>query len=253
MGIVVGIFVLCIIVILFIPPVPQWDEYHKFSDTRSRVNIPNFGDVMSNAGFLLAGLFGLVKTIRNGLFDTHMDRIPYLIFFVGVTLTGIGSGYYHWAPSNDTLFWDRLPMTVAFMSFFAAVVSDRINRKFGIFLVLPVLLIAGAYSVIYWQLTEAEGAGDLRIYGMVQFFPLVAIPVIIWLYRDYRYTDGRMFSWIACFYICSKLLEYFDEEVFNLLNYLISGHSLKHLTATIAAFMVLQMLKSAHSKIILSD
>ena len=83
---------------------------------------------------------------------------------------------------------------------------------------------------------------------MVQFIPLVAIPVIIWLYRDYRYTDGRMFFWMACFYVCSKLLEYFDEEVFNLLNYLISGHSLKHLTAAIAAFMVLQMLKSTQRK-----
>jgi len=247
LGIIIGLFVFFILALLFIPPIPQLVGYHNFADSRPWLGIPNFNDVMSNVGFVGVGLFGLVKIIRGGLFDISFDRLPYVIFFVAVTLIGLGSGYYHWAPSNGSLFWDRLPMTTAFMSFFAAVIADRIHKQVGIYFMLPILLIAGAFSLIYWQQTEAVGAGDLRFYGMVQFYPFVAIPAIIWLFRDYRYTKSQQLLWVIGVYIFAKLLEHFDTEVFNLLGDFVSGHSLKHLAAAVATFMILSMLTSARN------
>ncbi len=246
-GALIGLFLCTVMGLTFIPPIPQWDGYHNFADSRPWLGIPNFGDVMSNAGFVVVGLFGLVKIFRDSLFDSSSDRVPYFIFFVGVTLVGLGSGYYHWVPSKERLFWDRLPMAIAFMSFFAAVIADRIHRQAGIFWLLPILLFAGVYSLLYWQQTEVAGAGDLRFYGMVQFFPMVAIPVIFWLFRDYRYTEGKSLLFVIGWYVCSKILEHFDPQVFELLRGTVSGHSLKHLAAAVATFLILRMLKNAQN------
>lgn len=42
------------------------------------------------------------------------------VLFAGVLLTSAGSTWYHLAPTNDSLVWDRLPMTLGFMGLFAA-------------------------------------------------------------------------------------------------------------------------------------
>ncbi|MFP6870343.1 MAG: ceramidase domain-containing protein [Nitrospinota bacterium] len=202
---------------------------------------------MSNAGFVAAGLYGLARIFRDGLFDNSPDRVPYIVFFAGAALVGLGSGYYHWAPSNERLFWDRLPMTIAFMSFFAAVIADRIHRRVGLVWLLPILLFAGAFSLIYWQRTEAAGAGDLRFYGMVQFFPLAAIPVIFWLFRDYRYTEGKPLLLAIGWYVGSKIMEHFDLLLLGLSGGTVSGHSLKHMAAAVAVFWVLRMLNDAQN------
>ena len=234
--------VLSFLVILYIPPIPQWASYHYFADARPWMKIPNFANVTSNVGFFAVGFLGLVKIFQSGYFESSLDRVPYLVFFVSVVFVGCGSSYYHWIPSNASLFWDRLPMTTAFMSFFAAVISDRINRNFAIYILLPILLIAGLYSLIYWQQTEARGLGDLRFYGIVQFFPMIAIPLILWLYRNYRYTCLPAISWVFFWYACAKLLEHFDHEIFNFLGTFVSGHTLKHFAAAIATFYILKML-----------
>lgn len=240
-----GLFVLAFGVVLVIDPIPQWDDYHNFADQRAWLGIPDFANVISNGGFIVVGLYGLIRIFRDDLFDNPQDRIPYAVFFFGVTLVGLGSGYYHWLPSNDTLFWDRLPIVIAFMSLFAAIIADRIHSKAGLFWGLPLLVMTGIGSLIYWQQSEAAGAGDLRFYAMVQFFPIIAIPVILWLFRDYRYTQGKPLLSILGWYGVSKVLEHFDRQIFDILGGSISGHSLKHITATIAVFYILRMLTSA--------
>lgn len=164
------------------------------------------------------------------------------MFFVGVALVALGSAYYHWAPSNDRLLWDRLPMSIGFMALCAAIVADRIDAKAGNGWMLCLLVASGLASLFYWHWTESLGRGDLRFYAFVQFFPMIALPAVCWLFPRYRYTAGRYLVWVIAWYGLSKVLEHFDEDVFDLLGHAVSGHTLKHLAAAVATFGVLWML-----------
>jgi len=168
------------------------------------------------------------------------------VFFAALIMVGLGSGYYHADPSTEGLFWDRLPMTVAFMSLFSAVIADRIDASAGAIWGLPVLILLGILSLAYWESTENLGQGDLRAYALVQFFPLVAIPVILWLFPQGQNTHGQSLAWMVAWYGLAKVFEHFDAWIFDHSAHVISGHSLKHLTSTIAAYVVCRMLaKSA--------
>ncbi len=245
------LFAVTLAVAYFISPIPQDPSYHNFADLRPRFDIPNFGDVVSNIGFLIVGLLGLSITPgpkRNELFDRSSDAMPYIITFIGVTFVAFGSSYYHWAPGNETLLWDRLPMTIAFMSLFAAVIADRINRRAGLYILLPVLIAAGVLSVIYWNITERAGQGDLRPYAIVQFFPIITILIILWLFPEHRYTDTRSLLYVIACYGTAKLLEAFDKEILELLGGIVSGHSLKHIASAIAVYLLLHMLIIANNR-----
>ena len=246
----IALLIVSIGIVLFVDPVPQDLAYHDFADKRGWLGIPNFGDVTSNAGFLVVGAIALAALIyrRGELFRTPADARPYLIFFVGVTLVSLGSGYYHWEPSNASLLWDRLPMSIAFMAISAAVVADRINTPAGNGWVLAVLLVLGLASLFYWDWTESLGRGDLRFYGLVQFYPMLALPMIIWAFPDHHYTIGRFLGWTIAWYGLSKVLEFFDRGIFELTGHLVSGHSLKHLAAAVATYMVLRMLIAASAQ-----
>src|SRR5258708_1963065 len=103
---------------------PQDSRYHNFADQRHLLGIPNFWNVISNAPFLVVGVLGLWAL----LFGRPTGILPelkagYVAFFLGTALVAFGSSYYHLRPDNETLFWDRLPMTIAFMSFFAVVIA----------------------------------------------------------------------------------------------------------------------------------
>ena len=141
-----------------LPAMPQPLEYHDFADDRHMAGVASFLDVISNGAFLLAGIAGMIVTLYpRTTFEYARERLPYLVFFLGVALTGLGSGYYHRAPDNESLFWDRLPMTIAFMSLISAQIGDRIGIRAGPALLLPLLLV-GMGSVVYWILTERAGA-----------------------------------------------------------------------------------------------
>jgi len=189
------------------------------------------------------GVFTVYGRKRPVIFVHPPDSRPYAVFFVGVALVSLGSAYYHWAPSNDRLLWDRLPMSIAFMAFCSAIVADRIHVKAGNTVLLPILVTLGLLSLFYWDWTELLGRGDLRFYGFVQYYPIIALPVVCWLFPQYRYTAGRYIAWVVSWYGLSKVLEYFDHEVFNVLGHLISGHTLKHLAAAVSTFVVLRMLQ----------
>jgi len=246
----IALLVVSIGIVLFVDPVPQDLGYHRFADTRGWLGIPNFGNLASNAGFLVVGAIALVVLIyrREQTFRRPADARPYLIFFAAVTLVSFGSGYYHWAPSNASLLWDRLPMSIAFMAISAAVVADRINAAAGNSWLLALLLVLGLASLFYWDWTESLGNGDLRFYGLVQFYPMLALPIIVWAFQDHYYTLGRYLGWAIAWYGLSKLLEFFDLGIFELTGNLVSGHSLKHLAAAVAACVVLRMLLAANAQ-----
>lgn len=147
-------------------------SYHHFADQRVWLGIPHFGDVASNLAFLLAGLCGLLflsKESSEKQFVDPIERRPYLFVFFGLVLTAFASAYYHLAPDNARLVWDRLPMILVFMPFVAALIAERVNLKLGLWM-LPILTVVGLASVFYWHRTEAHGSGDIRFYATVQAY-----------------------------------------------------------------------------------
>jgi hypothetical protein len=218
----VGFTLLCAAAAVLAPRMPQPLDYHQFIDHRGAFGIPNFNDVLSNIGFLVAGIAGLYVVARPATcFEEAVERLPYAVFFIGLLFTAIGSSYYHLSPDNERLFWDRLPMTVGFMSLIAAQVVDRIGVRVGLRLLLP-LLIVGAASVVYWIVTERAGQGNVM--------------------HPSRYTRGSDVYWVFAWYLIAKLLEYFDARIYVLTGGFISGHSLKHLAAGVAGLVVCRML-----------
>jgi len=237
--------------LLIIAPVPQDPAYHLFADVRLLFGIPNFNNVASNAGFAIVGVIGLFVILgikRSSIFMQRSDAWPYLIFFTGVALVSVGSSYYHLEPSNERLFWDRLPMSIAFMAFCSAIIADRIHNRLGNTWLLALLVVLGMLSLVYWSVTESQGQGDLRFYGFVQFYPILLLPVVLWLFPVSRYTINRYLGWVIAWYALSKVLEYYDNEVFGLFGHIVSGHTLKHLAAAAGAFIVLRMLLAQHHR-----
>ena len=237
---VTGISVLAVVAALLVPAMPQPLAYHDFADHREVFGVDNFLDVASNIAFFLVGVVGLVVTLgRRARFQFSIERWPYVIFFVGVLFTAAGSAYYHLAPDNETLFWDRLPMTIAFMALVSSQIVDRINIRAGLALLLPMLML-GAAAVVYWRVTEHAGAGNVMPYGILQGYSMVILLLMAALTPS-RYSRGNDLYWVFAWYSLSKLLETFDAEVLGL-GRMVSGHTLKHLAAAIAPVAVCLML-----------
>lgn len=227
----IGAGVCIVVASLAVGPVAQDPAYHLFSDERLFFGIPNFLNVASNLPFLVVGIAGwrLVHTATE--ITSPATSSAWRIFFLGVALTAFGSGYFHLNPNNHTLVWDRLPMTIAFMSLLCIVVAEYYSATLAQKLLLPLLLV-GAGSVAYWALTEMRGEGDLRPYAIVQFVPMLLVPLLIF-WRKTNSDLGAYVGWTIVFYAAAKLAEHFDPEIFALTNGL-SGHSLKHLLASLA-------------------
>jgi hypothetical protein len=213
------------------------------------LSIPNFGNVVSNLPFAVIGLLGIAFLLRAAsgpscghLLDSR-ERWPYLIAFVGMLLTAFGSSYYHLAPNNARLVWDRLPMTLVFMSMVAAMIAERVQLRLGLIL-LPPLLVIGIASVLQWYESEIHGAGDLRFYAAVQGYS--ALVLLIVLLFPPRYTRGYDLAIIVGFYALAKALETLDKPIFSI-GHLVSGHTLKHLAAATAGYLLLRMLQLRRS------
>ena len=226
-------------VMIWVDPIPQDLNYHLFADGQTKFGVVNFWNVMSNVPFLIVGSMGVFALLKNKLNITREFKLYYWVFFIGIILVGFGSAWYHLEPNNQTLVWDRLPMTIAFMAFFAVIVAEYVDKKLGKLLFWP-LVIAGLLSIVYWQYSESMGAGDLRWYALVQFLPLILIPLIFMLYPR-PYSQTKLLWWFLGMYVMAKLLEHFDGEIFNAMT-LISGHSLKHIAAAIGVWLYLRYL-----------
>jgi hypothetical protein len=239
--IMLAIIIVAIIAIFSIDPIAQQSSYHDFADQRRMLGIANFFNVLSNLPFVIIGVMGMrLVALRQATGGLAELRPMYLTFFIGVLLTGFGSAYYHYQPGNQPLVWDRLPMTIAFMALFSAIVGEYISTQLARKLFAP-LLIFGAASVIYWYVTELNGHGDLRAYVLVQFLPVLLIPLILWLFES-KLNNGKYIWGIIGAYAASKLMELFDAGLYGAFG-LISGHSLKHLTAAFGALIFYWALK----------
>jgi hypothetical protein len=226
-----------------LPPIAQWPQYHRFADQRTCLGIAHCYDTLSNLLFVFAGLAGLIflgsGAAQRAFIDRH-ERKAYVLFFVAIVLVGLASAYYHLAPDNNRLLWDRAAIAVAMMSWFAAILGERVSIAWGRRL-LPLLIIAGLASVAYWGWSERIGRGDLRAYGLMQLVPMLFVPLLLWLYPP-RYSGVRDILVGGCLYPLALLCDLLDRSIADLLGF-VSGHTLKHVLAAGAAAWVVIALR----------
>lgn len=221
------------------------DGYHNFVDQRMLLFIPNFFDVVSNIPFALLGLYGidfLTRSRKGFLTLDLLSKLPFFGFFLAVILVMFGSANYHWSPTHESLFWDRVPIVIAFMCLFGGFLSDRLNSR-GVGLYLTPCLIFLSLGALAWDLYQFDQGGDLRFYLLVQIFPILTLPVICRLYPVGRLTTEKHLWQMIAWYGVSKIFELFDSRIFILTNETLSGHTLKHLAASMAVLAVIQMLR----------
>uniref|UniRef100_A0A5B7BXU1 Ceramidase n=1 Tax=Davidia involucrata TaxID=16924 RepID=A0A5B7BXU1_DAVIN len=235
-----GVAILCFVVLMIVTrAVPQSQEYHDFADKREFLGIPNMLNVVSNFPFLVIGLIGLILCYHGNYFRLSLqgELWGWTCFFIGVAAVGFGSSYYHLKPNDARLVWDRLPMTIAFTSIVAIFIIERIDERKGTMSIIP-LLLAGIVSILYWRFF-----GDLRPYGLVQFVPCIAIPIMAILLPP-MYTHSTYWLWAAGFYLLAKLEEAGDKLIYGWTHNIVSGHTLKHLCAAmVPVFLTLMLAK----------
>jgi ceramidase len=201
--------------LLFGPTISQPESYHAFADARRLSGIPNFWNVISNVPFAVIGVMGLRK---------HHDVVN-RILYAGLLLTAFGSAYYHLAPDDARLVWDRLPMTLVFMSLLAGLIAQGRDRRWELW-ILSFLLGCGIVSVLWWNVT-----GDLRPYAVVQFGPAPVMLPAFWRSARRRYLWGAFGS-----YTLAKFAEYSDAAIYSVMP--LSGHTVKHVLAALAAYCI---------------
>ncbi len=142
--IIPSIAILCVILLLFYKPIPQDPNYHDFADKRMMAGIPNFLNVITNLPFAIVGLLGLQVTRM-----IKEKELKYICatLFIGFVLLTIRSSYFHLWPKNATLVYDRIPMVFIFMSFFAFIIYNYINKRTGYnaFIALNIIGIITCY------------------------------------------------------------------------------------------------------------
>jgi hypothetical protein len=231
------------LVAMLAPAMPQPLSYHEFADDRAYGPIPNFLNVISNLPFLVAGVAGLQLIWKaGGAFIDARERRPYQVFFLGALLTSFGSAWYHLAPDNARLVWDRLPMTLGFAGLVCAAIAERADLELGLSMLWELLLL-GAGTVFWWRLTEQRGAGNVIPYAAFQGWSVLVIVLLIAAFPAFRYSHGGLLVWAAFWYGLAKVFEAFDPAVFRLSGGNLSGHSIKHLLAAGAVFAVLRQLR----------
>ena len=230
------------IVEIVLNPFAQDPTYHAFADSRTLLGIPNFWNVVSNLPLLVVGAWGLICVATKPQFAKSLTLV-WAAFFCGLLLTAFGSGYYHLDPDNASLAWDRVAMTVGFMGLFTLVIGEYLSAAWANRLLLPLLLV-GVGSVYYWLWTEVRGVGDLRPFGLVQFLPMLLVPLIMLLRRG----RSDLTPWLAgmiVFYAGAKIVEYYDAPIYAAAG-LMGGHALKHVLAALAGASLLLGLHRRH-------
>jgi hypothetical protein len=242
--VLIGAIAAAVGTLFLFPAIPQSEAYHNFADKRALLGVPNGLDVLSNVFFLFVGAWGLRTVFRRAQFPDPRERWPYAMFFIGVTLTAFGSSWYHLNPKDATLVWDRIPMTIGFMSLVAANLAERISVPAGLWLLVPMVAF-GVGSVLYWEATQQQGRGDLRPYAFAQFGSLLVLVLLLFLFPA-RYTRTADLGVSLALYALAKLLEAADRPIFTALKF-VSGHTLKHVAAAVSAYWIVRMLRLRHA------
>jgi hypothetical protein len=201
-------------------------------------------DVLSNLPFALWGLAGagvLVQALRRHAVDRTAAGLTGL-FFGGLLVTTAVSAMYHWQPDNAGLLWDRVGMVLAFAGLLGLAAYEGISARAGVALAAAVLAL-GPVSVQVWAVS-----GNLLPWGVLQFGGMGLIVGLACLRREAAGAQplrrGLPIRWplLITLYALAKVLELGDHQVFEWTGHLVSGHSLKHIVASCAAWPVVAAL-----------
>ncbi|WP_394788813.1 hypothetical protein [Rhodoferax sp.] len=213
------------------PAVAQYDHYHAFADQRVWWGIPHAMDVLSNIPFAVGGIWGLVQLWRHRL-ARSAQRYLSALFFLGLVVTALCSSVYHWQPGDGGLVFDRLGIVLAFAGLLGLALADRVSDRAGLAM-MAVVLVCGPYAVGVWVFS-----GNLLPWAVLQGGGMLLLLCLAWC-PPAAETWGIRLGTVIVVYSLAKLLELGDHSVFAWTGGWVSGHSLKHALAALAAWPVL--------------
>lgn len=228
-----GLFAFTVAAFFVWPYLPTQDpvSYFNFADQRMFLGIPNFFDVVSNLLFIYVGLWGILN-VFSSIWKTRPKSSLFALFFLNlsVLLTGWGSSYFHMSPTVASLFWDRAPMAMGFMSLLLLILTERASSFVWQILLLP-LMAVGVYTA--WCGTTAHN--DIRFYIFLQAGALL-LTLVFLLFRKAQYLNNKMMYTAFICYLLAKYFETNDHKIFESLA--LSGHTCKHIVAAAAVVFI---------------
>ncbi|MBI2748883.1 MAG: hypothetical protein HYX43_05935 [Burkholderiales bacterium] len=227
---------LAIAIACFGPTVAQFEHYHAFADQRHLLGLPCALDVLSNPPFALLGGWGLLRLRSgDGAQPAGVQRALATLFFAGLVLTALCSGWYHLRPDDAGLAIDRLGMVSAFAGLLGLAAADRISERAGL-CTAGMVLALGPVAVMVWA-----NSGNLLPWSVLQGGGMALI-VVLALRQPVAGAWGMPLAAVITWYALAKVLELGDHLVFDLTQGLISGHTLKHIAAALAAWPVIMLM-----------
>lgn len=228
---------LALVIAVFVHRMPQPVAYHFFADQRACLGIPNFFNVASNLAFALTGALALAwmyaqRAALRARFIDPREAWLWVALYVSTFFVTFGSAYYHLAPDNPRLLWDRLPMALTAPAFVAIVCADRFGLRAAAW-TGGVLAIASAASLVYWRSTMAPGPDNVWPYFVMLYGSLLCAVIVMLVFRS-RYTHAHA-AWasVLIYGIAMAFDDTLDETLYAY-GQAVSGHSLKHMLAAIA-------------------
>lgn len=237
-----GVLLAMLAAALLGPSVAQPLHYHDFADQRAWGWLPHAMDVLSNLPFMLWGLAGawaLVRAVKARALSAAAAGFAGL-FFAGLALTSMVSAAYHLQPGDAGLVWDRGGMVFAFAGLLGLGTMQAVSTRAGV-AVAAAVLVLGPLSVHLWSHT-----GNVLPWAVLQLGGMLLIVGVACLRPT---LAGRVLPirWmlVVAIYALAKLLELGDHAVFEWTGQLVSGHTLKHVVASCAAWPVVAALLDA--------
>ncbi|MDB5945799.1 MAG: hypothetical protein JWQ33_825, partial [Ramlibacter sp.] len=219
------------------PVVAQPGDYHRFADQRMLWRLPMALDVLSNLLFALAGVAGLASLHGTSPYRlTKAQRAMATLFFAGLLCTAATSARYHLAPDEPGLMVDRCGMVVAFAGLLGIAAAGCVSERAGGCLGLALLLLGPVAAAIAWR------TGNALPWALLQF----GCMGLLLLVASTPKPDGALgVHWgaVVLLYSLAKLLEMNDHAVYEVTGHLLSGHTLKHAVAALAAAPVVFALR----------
>lgn len=224
--------------------IPHADKpsYFLFADNVTCLGILNCFDVLSNLAFLLVSFYGFyILKVNNSLPFSYQTSLT--IITTGAFLTSFGSMYFHLSPNTETLFWDRMPMTIGFSGVVITMLVDRLGIQRYFLAIAISIVIMSLSTVVGWHLQWFS----LRPYLIVQYGCLIFTFLTLLLTKSQWIQSSKIFFALS-FYVLAKIVEAFDRAIFEFTNEFVSGHTLKHLLAAVAIAFILHQFRKSFSK-----